>query len=74
MNILMGLALAVFGAVFVISSRPFSRKSVANQEKMSGPMSERSRRVLGQYSRVGFIVVGSVMVLIGLGVAAGLVS
>lgn len=52
----------------------FSEKSVAYQEKVSGPLSERSHRVLGRYSRTVFVVLGFLIILVGLGVAVGLLS
>lgn len=74
MNVVFGLLLIAFAAVFLLFNRRFVEISFRTQEAMGGPVRGRSARILRGYIRVLSVAIPIVMLLLGIGVSIGLLN
>ncbi|GHH55404.1 hypothetical protein [Streptomyces candidus] len=70
MDRLLGIFLAIFGACFAIFSGRFTRGSVASSKEIFGITGGKPMKV---FSRIMFILVGSIMAIAGLLMAVGVI-
>jgi hypothetical protein len=68
MHVVVGVFIALFGLLFVVLSRRFSRGSAASSREIFGRQQGPGMRA---WNRVVFTVVGSVIALAGLAYAIG---